>query len=146
MHALSVSDRIAIEALVRTWADHIDHDRFDELIELFTDDGRYAFEGHWDVVGRAALVERYRDRKPGGRIARHVTTNLLVHADGRDQALGEGLLTVYRHVGDGVANPLPDSLQDFRDRYRRMPDGSWRFAERILQSAFVRGDAGAPPR
>lgn len=146
VNSLSVSDRYALQALVLTWSDCLHRDAYDQFIELFTEDGRYAFEGQWDVVGRDALVERYRGRKPGDRISRHVCSNLLLRADGEHEATGVGLLTVYRHVGEGMGTTLPDSVQDFRDRYRRMPDGTWRFVERVITPVFVREGAGVSPR
>ena len=88
--------------------------------------------------GRDALISRYASRTPGDRASRHSSTNLRVTVAPDGSLRGTGILVVYRHEGEGMGTTLPVGLQDFTDRYVQLADGTWRFAERVLQEIFSR--------
>ncbi len=126
-----------IQSLIYQWAHCLDQGKYSEIPDLFTDEGIYIFDENWDIRGRAQLEARYRDRAATDRVARHVSTNLIISVLNSDRASGTGTLTVYRHVGAGLGSTVPASVQDFKDIYEKSSDGRWRFAERRLTQVFA---------
>ncbi|UZF92980.1 nuclear transport factor 2 family protein [Bosea sp. NBC_00550] len=133
---LNPEDRAAIEDLIQRHAWLIDHGESDRIGELFTTDAALYGVGP-DKVGRAAIAawgaERAAMRE---RRSRHVQSNILIEAVSPDTARGFVVLTLYRHDGAGPGSATPFLICEYADRYRKEPDGEWRFAERRLSVLF----------
>jgi uncharacterized protein (TIGR02246 family) len=132
-----VADRDEIEALIYDYARRIDDGDFDGVGELFahgvvaTLDGTVLAEGADAVAGLyAATTRRYPEGTPRSH---HVTTNVVVRADG-DDATAQSYFTVFQAT-EGV--PLqPIVTGRYEDRFARV-DGAWRFARRAMDLRLV---------
>lgn len=133
---LNPEDRAAIEDLIQRHAWLIDHGESDRIGELFTTDAALYGVGP-DKVGRSAIAawgaERAAMRE---RRSRHVQSNILIEPISPDTARGFVVLTLYRHDGAGPGSATPFLICEYADRYRKEPDGEWRFAERRLSVLF----------
>jgi hypothetical protein len=128
-----------LAALSYAFAFHIDHGQFEELVQLFTEDG---------VLDRAGPVHRGHEelreamRARGDVTTRHLMTNFHFTAIGADEASGVVQAFVYHGEGsfDGSAPLVYGATQgrlvELRDRYR-LTDAGWRFAERVATPVFV---------
>jgi hypothetical protein len=140
---LSLEDRVAIEQqLIRlsyAFAHHIDHGEFEDMIQLFTEDGVFdragpVHRGHGEL--REAMVNRHN------ATTRHLMTNFHFTSVGPDEAEGVVYsITYHAHEAFDGTKPLVygttnGRLLELHDRYRRTDDG-WRFAERIAVPVFV---------
>jgi len=133
---LDPADRAAIEDLVQRHAWLIDHGEADRVGELFTDDAGLYGAGP-DKTGREAIAAWGRQRAAlRERRSRHVQSNVLVEPLSPDTARGWVVLTLYRHDGPGEGPAAPLLIGEYADRYRKGPDGAWRFAERRLSILF----------
>jgi ketosteroid isomerase-like protein len=136
---------LEIESLNAEFAYLIDHDRSEEVADLFTPGGVYGRSTGERSVGREAIRESYRVRAARGqRTARHIFTNLRLTREGETVARGKVILLLF--AGDG-APPLPAEpmiVADYDDVYERGADGRWRYAERIITWVFQRADAASP--
>ena len=115
--------------------------------ELYTEDGAMLI-GSLDKRGHAAIaayfVTRFAGEDESGRRTRHVTSGLLVEADGPDAAMLRSTVLVFSGTGPlPMASAPPSSIGDFTDRCVRSSDGSWRFARRYARILFT--GAGAAP-
>ena len=130
----------AIHALLKDWTRRVDHGPPEEVATLFVEDGVYELpEGR--EVGRAQIDAGVKARFAMRRTVRHVMTNVAVFVEGPDTGSGQGIVTVYRHDGEGMGDTIPSSVFDFEDRYRRSEDGRWRFVERRMLRIFGRPKA-----
>lgn len=133
---LPIEDRAAIEDLIQRHAWLIDHGASDRIGEFFTEDAALYGVGP-DKLGRAAITawgaERAAMRE---RRSRHVQGNILIEPVSPEAALGFVVLTLYRHDGAGPGSATPFLICEYADRYRKEPDGAWRFAERRLSVLF----------
>ena len=133
---LSADDRAAIEALVAEHAWLIDHGQADRIAGLYTEDGRMLGVGP-DLVGRDAIAAWSVKRAAmHERVSRHVCTNLRLMPVGESEARGTLILTVFRHDGASPRATTPFMVGDYEDIYRRGDDGTWRFAERRINTIF----------
>ncbi|MBD3848319.1 ketosteroid isomerase-like protein [Bosea sp. OAE752] len=134
--SLNPEDRAAIEDLIQRHAWLIDHGEADRIGALFTEDAGLYGVGP-DKLGRAAIAtwgaERAAMRE---RRSRHVQSNILIEPVSSDAAHGCVVLTLYRHDGPGPGAAAPFLICEYADRYRKEPDGAWRFAERRLAVLF----------
>jgi hypothetical protein len=75
------------------------------------------------------------------RMSRHVCTNLKLEILDADHAEGVTYLILFRHDGEPgrATSPAeaPDMIGEYRDRFRRTPEG-WRFQRRDLVVSFMR--------
>lgn len=133
---ISIEDRAAIEDLIQRHAWLIDHGEANRIGELFTRDGTLHGVGP-EKRGRDAIAawgaERAEMRE---RRSRHVQSNILIEPVAADTAHGCLVLTLYRHDGPGPGATAPFLICEYADRYRKEPDGAWRFAERRLSILF----------
>jgi hypothetical protein len=130
--------RFEIERLVHSWCHHLDQAEYPQLLALFTDQGRYVFEGRWDIRGQAALKAWYDKRKTEDRVSRHCATNLRLTLRSEGVASATGIVTVYRHIGADIGSTIPAAVLDLEDRYQLGVDGRWRIAEHRLIEVFTR--------
>ena len=109
-------------------ADAVDADAF---ASLFTEDGVFE-RGDMRVEGQAALVKMVGAR-PAGLITRHLLTTSLVTPTDADTATGTHYCLVF--VGGGQHDATQPIVREYRDSYRRTPDG-WRIAHRTVLTPF----------
>ena len=134
--SVSPATRQAIEQLVAEHAWLIDHGQAERIAALYAEDARVLGIGP-DKVGQAAIRVWAEERAAmTGRRSRHVQSNLRLVAVSPDECRGTLALTVYRHDGEGRADPVPFAVADYDDIYVRGTDDVWRFAERRLSIVF----------
>ena len=125
----------ACTRLVSQYAYLNDERRFEELVELFTEDAVLYRPSAPDqaIGGRQAILEAFRKR-PADAMTFHVCSDILIDVQSAYAAQGRSrilLLSTVRQE-DGMASqtepkaPVPGI---FRDRFRLTEKG-WKFAER----------------
>ena len=133
--------RLALEDLNAAFAEHLDLNQVDALIDLFTEDALYT-HGPRQSRGREEIAQLFRKRvEKGPRTSRHIYSGLRIEIVSETQATGRSVCLSF--AADGLP-PLPAKpflVADFVDRYRRDDDGRWRFAERHIHRVFVNEDA-----
>lgn len=133
---LTSEDRTAIEDLIQRHAWLIDHGESDRIGELFTADAALYGAGP-DKIGRDAIASWGAERAAmHERRSRHVQSNILIEPVSSESARGFIVLTLYRHDGAGPGSATPFLICEYADRYRKEPDGAWRFVERRLSMLF----------
>lgn len=130
--------RLALEELNTSFTYFLDHDRLDELVELFTEDAVYT-HGERRSVGRDAVRAVFAARKAGGvRTVRHVASGLRLAVESDSKATGTSVCLTFAYDGPPPVMPAtPYLVADFDDEYRRCADGRWRFAVRHIRRVFV---------
>jgi SnoaL-like domain len=136
---LSVIERIEIERacerLVHAYSRALDLGDLSGAADFFAENGSMSrpmtpdqvIEGRERI--RAALLTR-----PKGLVTRHLATNLMIEADGRDAAHGISYLTMIAVTPQALdpppfLSPGPIYFGEFKDRFVR-ERGVWRFLER----------------
>lgn len=140
-HSIEQLDAIrACEQLVVAYTHLIDMGEAGKVAELFTEDGIWESAEN-TMKGGAAIAAGFGQRQANaGRRSRHVCTNVSVTLTGADCAEGFCYFTLYR--ADGVDGPVvfdtvPAMVGEYRDRFRRTPEG-WRIAHRTATAGFIR--------
>lgn len=117
----------AIERLQRQYAQLVDEARWQEVVELFTEDGSLTRPSAPDqpIVGRAAILQAFLER-PAGAPRRHLVANPEVELVDADNARANcrSILLVTLDEGRGTV-----TVGGFEDRLRRTAAG-WRFVSR----------------
>ena len=119
-------DRIAIEhdcaKLVARYANLNDAGRWQELADLYAEDGRFARPSAPDdwIVGRDAILASFVARP--ARQGRHLCTNIDIEVLSADTAQGTCALCLF-------TSDAPPRIGSFEDRFVRTSEG-WRFVER----------------
>jgi 3-phenylpropionate/cinnamic acid dioxygenase small subunit len=141
-------DWLAINALLMTYAEHLDAGRFAEVAAMFThatyrvdhaDSGHVShYEGAEQVRAFCEQTRLYADGTPR---TKHVISNVIIEVDGDgegggDRAGARSYVTVFQQTD---ALPLqPIAAGRYVDRFERV-DGTWRFADRLI-TGFLLGD------
>jgi uncharacterized protein (TIGR02246 family) len=130
------------ERLVTRYCHLVDHGQAAQVAELFTEDGVWA-SPEATMTGREQIRAGFQRRQENtARMSRHVCCNLLVEVVDEDHAGGVVYLTLYRTDGDPARRVSPSAapsvVGEYRDRFRRTPDG-WRFAKREIEVSFLGG-------
>jgi 3-phenylpropionate/cinnamic acid dioxygenase small subunit len=123
----TIEDHEEIRELYARYADTIDNGRYEEWLDLFTDDGSFEsarFGKHSGRVGLEKFTRIYRDSL-GGAQARHMITNLLFTIED-DRAEGSCYL-LYSHCKEGRVQQT--TVARYSDTLRRV-SGRWRFESR----------------
>jgi len=126
---MQATDRMLIEweltQLIHRSQHALDHERYDELVALFTEDGTFDRLGQV-AEGRKGIAEVYANRHPF--VTRHCVSNLLFTRVEEDEA--EATMYVTDFVGQPPTNGLPVVFQltepvvlAFDDLYRRTASG-----------------------
>jgi len=125
----------ACERLVLDWVDLNDRQDYESLAALFATDGTMIRPSGDSLVGRSAILKAYQSR-PGGRITRHICTNVRITVESGDRARGQSYAVVYSaNAGEpveghiGVQADARHLVGEFDDDFVRTPEG-WRFAAR----------------
>ena len=136
----SLDDREAIRELLAEYCFRLDECRFDAFGALFTETAEWGPERLPKARGPsaiAALVASIVPVKGEGPVRRHLTTNIVIRADGTDAARVKSNFLMVR---ESEAGPLLAIAGTYEDHVVRTAAG-WRFqSRRILND--VAGDLG----
>jgi 3-phenylpropionate/cinnamic acid dioxygenase small subunit len=135
-------DWLAINALLMTYAEHVDTGRFVEVAALF-EHATYriehagtgqvsSYEGAAAVRGFCEQTRLYPDGTPR---TRHVITNVVIETDG-DSGTARSYATVFQQTDAFPLQPIASGR--YLDRFERV-GGAWRFADRLI-TGFLLGD------
>lgn len=87
------------------------------------------------LIGREAILKSYTSR-PGGRITRHICTNIRITVESPERARGSSYAVVYSAVPErpptahfGIEAETRHLVGEFEDEFVRTPDG-WRIQTR----------------
>lgn len=147
---LRIQIRLALEDLNTGFTHYLDHDRSDELVDLFTEDALYTHGGRRSE-GRAAIRALFERRAAAGvRTCRHLSTGLRLDIESPTAALGTSVCLTFAFDGPPPVTPAtPYLVADFDDVYRLCADGRWRVAARHIRRVFTAatnaGPVGADP-
>jgi uncharacterized protein (TIGR02246 family) len=120
------TDRWAITEVLARYCQACDDGVFEDLLDLFTADGTFAYGGQV-ISGRAALAEYFARVQTPDRRGKHVTANVVVSLDGDRAAVSSDW--VFLAYVDGVLTP---KLTGRYDDLLRREDGAWLLAERVV--------------
>jgi uncharacterized protein (TIGR02246 family) len=126
----ALEDKDAIRELLAEYCFRLDGGRFDEMAQLFTEDGTWdtAFGAATGRANIVALVKQIRARSPEPRPrAVHLTTNIVIALDGA-RARVRSNWTVVQNGPDG---PVISSGGAYLDDLVKQ-DGSWLFHTRKI--------------
>lgn len=130
------SDREQIEELLAHFAWLVDRNAGEGIEELFTEDGVYEM-GSAKLKGRDVIAQFYIERHAGGRVSRHVFSNVTIDAIRDGVAHVRSLLTLFAGDGPGPHEARPSLLADYDDELvRDAQSGEWRFAARRVTPVF----------
>lgn len=135
---MTAEDRAAVEDLLTEFASRIDHGRAADVADLFTRDGRIVTP-QFTLDGRDAIRAQFTERaKDGGRVSRHMWSNLRLNRIGDNRI--ESQCVVQTYIGSGTPPVVPQDVivGDSLDIIAK-ENGVWRFAERRLVIAFLGG-------
>jgi hypothetical protein len=125
-----LEDLHEIGQLRARYCQYLDDGRWDDLIELFTEEG--SFVGLSTATGREPLRNFFAGLRDGPLKAWwHFSSNETIDLDG-DRATGETWLDQPCVVDDEPHI----AAGRYTDRMRRCPDGHWRFEERKVTFFF----------
>jgi hypothetical protein len=115
---------------------HLDERRYDDMIAMFTPDGRWFRQGQWLADPQA--IRRALDARPAAQRTRHVMTNAFIASRDELGVRVEAYMTAYRHDGpvDGVPRlPGPFRFNLVTTVFRKV-DGDWQIAEQRMVPEF----------
>jgi len=137
--------RLALEDLNTAFTFFLDHDRIDELVDLFTEDALYT-HGERRSEGREAIRALFERRAAAGvRTCRHLSTGLRLEIECPTAARGTSVCLTFAFDGPPPVTPAtPFLVADFVDAYRLCSDGRWRISVRNIQRIFVAAANAGP--
>lgn len=127
---------LACTRLINQFAVFNDAGRFQELVELFSGDGRYARPIAPDafIVGRADILASFEAR-PADRVGRHLITNVVIDVQDPERATGFCYVTLYsgniaqKAEKFGLQAQASQFIGEYADQFILTQQG-WKFAER----------------
>lgn len=126
MAELAVADELAIRTVLARYCHRCDDGDITGLVELFTDDAVYTYDGR-TAEGAAGIAEFFAPmRDHPERRGKHLTVNTAVDPEGPDAATAVSDFLVLQ-LADG--RPVPAMTGRYVDRFVRR-DGGWRIARR----------------
>jgi hypothetical protein len=130
--------RLALQDLNAAFTYLLDHDKIDDLVDLFTEDALYT-HGERRSEGRTAIRMLFAARSAAGaRTSRHVSSGLILHIDSESSARGTSVCLTFAQDGPPPITPAtPYLVADFDDEYRLCADGRWRIAVRGIRRIFA---------
>lgn len=128
-------DEAACARLCVDFANHIDARRYEQLLDLFTDDATLDRMGA--VLSGRDEIERFLASRPTAVVTRHLCTNIRVSQDTADEAAG---FCYVLFCQGGAEDAVPTmagapSIVEYHDRYTRTPAG-WRIQTRRICMAL----------
>jgi hypothetical protein len=130
--------RFALQDLNTAFTYFLDHDRIDDLVDLFTEDAVYT-HAERRSEGRVAIRALFTARADAGvRTCRHLYTGLKLDIENEASARGGSVCMTFAFDGRPPVTPAtPYLVADFDDVYRLCADGKWRIAVRAIHRIFV---------
>jgi 3-phenylpropionate/cinnamic acid dioxygenase small subunit len=120
----AVVDELLVGHVLARYCHLVDDGRFDELVELFTADGTFAF-GDLAATGRWELRSWFEAMQPPELRGKHLTTNVIVDVDGDEAvAVSDFVFFAFRE-----RRLVPMVAGRYRDELTRV-DGGWRIRRR----------------
>jgi hypothetical protein len=124
--------------LLNRFYGYLDEKRYDELAQLFVEDGAWNRLGK-DLIGPDAIRAAMRERDEWLTV--HVLTNVRIDIVDADHSNTTQYITLYRHEGwDETAGPapvvLPLGILRHRDQLVRK-DGVWKFQHKTSRAMMV---------
>jgi hypothetical protein len=108
----------------------VDQGYANQTDHLFTEDVRYSAQGAISI-GKTAVMKRMQARAANtGYTTRHLSLGHRFHVEGDGQVIGQSTLLVFRDT------TMPAVVADVHDRYRRLPNNTWRIAERSIEAVM----------
>jgi 3-phenylpropionate/cinnamic acid dioxygenase small subunit len=130
VEAVSIADRLAIEALVIEYAWLLDHRRWHEVASLCTEDAVLKIRGR-EIVGTEGLAE-WADYRAANKSRRTQHQMTLLRLEPVDEDVVRGTAALVLHVAkSGSSGTYVDLVGEYQDEYVRTPVG-WRFRRRHL--------------
>jgi 3-phenylpropionate/cinnamic acid dioxygenase small subunit len=125
-----IEDRLAIEALVTEYAWLLDHQRWQDVADLCTEDAVLFIRGR-EITGHAGLAEwASRRAERANRRTQHQMTLLRLYPAGPNEIHGTAALVL--HVAKtGGGGSYVDLVGEYEDEYVRTEVG-WKFKSRRL--------------
>ena len=123
-------DKDSIVDLVHRYSYCVDHRRYDEVVNLFTEDCTVDYGPDWPPVRtRAGLRQMFSLPVGGFKATSHHNANVLVTFESDDKATVRASVYAWHEQADGVT---PRLWGYYHDSVVRDPDG-WRIATRQLR-------------
>jgi hypothetical protein len=134
MPQLSTEDRLAIGEVIARYSHCVDRARWDELVELFSEDCRLDLSQVLGLyVGRPGVRKFVETMRALPITMRHLTSNVVLYGDG-DRARGE----CYVLAMTGAPGNLSQSVGFYDDEFVKR-DGCWLLHARRLTLDVVPG-------
>jgi 3-phenylpropionate/cinnamic acid dioxygenase small subunit len=126
MTSVDAADHLAIANVLARYCRTCDDGSFDDLVDLFTEDGTFEYGGTV-TAGREALRSYFATVQTPERRGKHLTTNAVVCVEGdRAEVTSDWVFLTFV---EGVLTPkLTGRYQDVLHRGRT----SWRIARRVV--------------
>jgi uncharacterized protein (TIGR02246 family) len=125
-----LEDRNAILTLVARYYNAVDDRDIDLVGSLFCEDGVFGrYNGTDRVEGRAAIEAFYNERLGPVGPSFHYPHAHIIEFDSDTSATG----VVTAHAEMGIQGKMVITGFRYQDKYRKDPDGEWRFLERLTR-------------
>ena len=133
-----IETRLALENLNTDFCHYLDHDKIDELVDLFCLDADYSHGTRYSK-GRDEIHALFTKRASGQiRTSRHIQTGLKIELNGPGKATGKSVCLTFAFDGTPPISPAtPLLVADFIDEYRLCSDGRWRIRKRHIERIFT---------
>lgn len=133
----------ACAKLMNQFAVFNDMGRFDELVELFVEEGRYARPIAPDafIVGKADILASFEAR-PKDRVGRHLISNIIIDVLSPTTAKGVCYVALYSGTLDqkaakfGLQAQASQFIGEYQDDFVLTAQG-WKFAQRKGNITFT---------
>jgi len=125
-----LEDRAEILNLIARYYNAVDDRDIDLVADLFCEDGAYGrYNGTDRADGRDEIFTFYTERLKNAGPTFHYPHAHLIEFESDTRATG----VVTAHAEMGVGDELILAGFRYHDRYRKDPDGVWRFEERLTK-------------
>lgn len=120
----------ACERLIKRFAVLNDENRYEEMVQMFTEDGSFARPSQPEVLisGRQAVLESFQSRPL--RLSRHFISNIVVDIESETTATAISYVLLFTSEADAREASVPHLVGRFKDRFKRV-NGEWLFAQRL---------------
>ncbi|MGA2262874.1 MAG: nuclear transport factor 2 family protein [Acidobacteriota bacterium] len=134
-----VAAQLEIQNLVAQMLIYYDHQDYDHMMALFTEDAYYSSPTRGDHKGRADIRKAMADR-PATRLTRHIVSNLVLNVLDATNAEGSSYVTGYLSdqgwpFKKEVPQEGPPAVGDYRFKFKKV-GGAWKISEKITQPVF----------
>jgi len=137
---MDAADYFAIQNLIHRYAERLDRGDFEGVAELFAEAEVYlparAEPFRADAAGLLAVWRSMVriDPASGTPQTRHLMSNLIIEAEGKDTARSQAYGTVLQATPDLPLQPI--ITVTYHDRFAKR-GGAWRFTERRLEMGLI---------